>query len=159
MGWGPFTVHPDLLPAAATQVAAYLLNRHAIDHSGEAKASNAAKMLLRPHSRRPWKSQLEQVAAAMSATTRRRAMSAESKTQTSRNQGTPGHRATASWEDGSGCDDNCDTTGSRQELQKVLQTGISDNSWDTPEAKTSEKANLQPEEKLTLIFSVLFFNH
>jgi hypothetical protein len=39
----------------------------------------------------------------------------------------------------------------------VLQTGISDNSWDTPEAKTSEKANLQPEEKLTLIFSALIF--
>ncbi|HME58449.1 MAG TPA: hypothetical protein VKF63_08925 [Terracidiphilus sp.] len=84
-------------------------------------------------------------------------MSAESKTPTSRNQGKPGHRATASWGDGSEFDDNCDTTGSRRELQKVMQTGISDNSWDTSEAKTSEKANVLPEEKLTLIFSALIF--
>jgi hypothetical protein len=75
----------------------------------------------------------------MNATTQPRAMSAESKTPTSRNQGKPRHRATASWEDGSGCDDNCDTTGFRQELQKVLQTGILDNSWDTSEAKNIRK--------------------
>jgi hypothetical protein len=34
LGRGPFTVHPDMLSAAATQAAAYLLNRHAIDRSG-----------------------------------------------------------------------------------------------------------------------------
>lgn len=117
------------------------------------KTSSAAKKLLRPHSMRIWKSRFEQAAAAMNATTPQIARSAVSKTLTSHNQGTPGYRATESWEDGSKCDDNCDTSGSRQELLKALQTDIWGKSYATSGGRTSKNIKRQPEEKLTLISS------
>ena len=99
-------------------------------------------------SRGRWMAPLGQAGSATAAASRRKARSAESRTQTSRNRGKPERRAKASWADGSTCGGNCGKAGFRRESRRRTRTDISDRALIHPcnkKIRDTKSATLESE--------------